>query len=98
VTKAGHDIRVKANENAEIKIIVGGIGGGFVGDLPPAGALTNYSGCKLLGEGAPSVSGECLRYDWTGQGTLVLKHINAGFNCCPERFSVRWRSRIIRLP
>ena len=57
----------------------------LLSDLPPGGTLTNHSGCKPVGQGLALVSGECLQYDWTGQGTLVLKHINAGFNCCPER-------------
>ena len=57
----------------------------LISDLPPGGALTNRSSCKSAGRSLVSLSEECLQYEWTGQGTLGLTHINAGFNCCPER-------------
>jgi hypothetical protein len=63
----------------------------LISELPPVGYLTNYSDCKTTGAGAPkegyvpSSSEECLQYEWQGEGTLALKHINAGFNCCPDR-------------
>ncbi len=71
----------------------------LLSDLPPAGTLTNHSGCKSQATGVASVSEECLQYDWTGQGTLVLKHINAGFNCCAESLlgSVTIQDRTITL-
>jgi hypothetical protein len=28
-------------------------------------------------------SPDCVQYQYDGQGTLTLKHVNAGFNCCP---------------
>ena len=60
-------------------------------ELPPVGALTNYSECKsanpllLQALDTPSNDRECLQFTWDGNGTLVLRHINAGFNCCPDQ-------------
>jgi hypothetical protein len=30
---------------------------------------------------------ECIEYAYDGEGFLVLKHINSGFNCCPKKIS-----------
>jgi hypothetical protein len=62
--------------------------GGPEPDCPPTGILTNYIGCKRI----PKVSAtdsispdqDCLEYYYDGEGVLELKHINAGFNCCPD--------------
>lgn len=55
----------------------------------PTGVLLQSTGCKAvqsdnglngtLDEGVD----DCIEYSFDGQSTLVLKHINAGFNCCP---------------
>ena len=57
----------------------------------PAGVLLQSSGCKQfladtagkLENVAPGPYEDCLEYHYNGTDTLVLRHINAGFNCCP---------------
>ncbi|MBN1274499.1 MAG: hypothetical protein JXB26_19735 [Candidatus Aminicenantes bacterium] len=51
------------------------------------GSLVNYNGCKSFSSGSGNFQSytqnqECLEYI-AGNGILYLKHINAGFNCCP---------------
>jgi hypothetical protein len=59
----------------------------------PAGWLVSRTDCKgAIGSAsgataAPTSSQECVEYDYDGQGRLRLKHINAGFNCCPGTIS-----------
>ena len=60
--------------------------------LPITFGLTNIPECKdldksaMLGEKADSLS--CIEYSYNSESkTLTLKHINAGFNCCPGRIS-----------
>jgi hypothetical protein len=54
------------------------------------GKILNYSDCKDLSISVAmakdAATGEsCLEYSFSPEtGTLLLKHINAGFNCCPE--------------
>ncbi|MCX6830263.1 MAG: dockerin type I domain-containing protein [candidate division Zixibacteria bacterium] len=53
---------------------------------PPMGYLTGHSDCKAPGPAkalADSLNEDCLTYQYDGFGTLILKHINALFNCCP---------------
>jgi len=60
------------------------------GDPPgsPMGDLTGYEGCKEFLKGSSSDSippdQDCMEYQYDGQGVLLLKHINTGFNCCPD--------------
>ena len=55
---------------------------------PPTGILLSYSGCKEFQKGAPTDSvspdQDCIEYQYDGLGLLLLKHVNAGFNCCPD--------------
>jgi hypothetical protein len=55
---------------------------------PPVGSLIGYEGCKepLKGSATDSIPSDqdCMEYQYDGQGVLLLKHINAGFNCCPD--------------
>jgi len=59
----------------------------------PVGRLVGWTGCKSFGAPdpgaatAPISSQECAEYDYDGRGLLKLKHINAGFNCCPGTIS-----------
>lgn len=54
------------------------------------GRLLYYEGCKSSQERRNSgdllIHGvqECIEYEYDGESTLLLKHINAVFNCCPE--------------
>lgn len=54
------------------------------------GQLLNYEGCKSSPAGDPSALAaarqDCLDYSYDG-ATLRLKHVNAGFNCCPGEIS-----------
>jgi YD repeat-containing protein len=58
--------------------------------LSPIGFLTNYQGCKTFAANLGSVgqshspTKECIEYEYDGEGRLTLRHINSGFNCCPE--------------
>ncbi|MEE9443458.1 MAG: dockerin type I repeat-containing protein [candidate division Zixibacteria bacterium] len=57
-------------------------------DCPPTGTLTARSDCKSFektstaSESTPT-NQDCIEYQYDGVGTLSLRHINAGFNCCP---------------
>ena len=57
------------------------------------GILSEYEGCKTFAatsglESSPhGVNEECIDYEYDGQGFLVLKHINSGFNCCPGKIT-----------
>lgn len=53
----------------------------------PTGMLLEYQGCKQGESGgklalAALQSEDCIQYNFDGR-ILLLKHINAGFNCCP---------------
>jgi len=57
------------------------------------GRLVSRTGCKsadAAGLGAAAARGsdlECVDYDYDGRGVLKLRHVNAGFNCCPGEIS-----------
>jgi hypothetical protein len=62
-------------------------------DGPPPcssmGTLLGYIGCKESSKGT-AIDGvppdqDCVEYYYDGENTLLLKHINAGFNCCPDQ-------------
>ena len=60
----------------------------------PLGALVSHTDCKSQGALAPRAEGEvraaaqeCIEYSYDGHGVLRLKHVNAGFNCCPGKIS-----------
>ena len=36
----------------------------------------------------PPQENSCIRYSYDGDSVLTIKHLNAGFNCCPEKFAV----------
>jgi hypothetical protein len=60
-------------------------------ETQPTGILTNYEGCKTFATSSslelttPSQTEECLEYEYDGESLLTLRHINAGFNCCPGK-------------
>ncbi len=56
----------------------------------PRGTLLGYGDCKLFDKEAadiqaPGSDQDCIEYDYDGGSVLSLKHINAGFNCCPVK-------------
>lgn len=55
---------------------------------PPSGSLTGYEGCKEFSKDGATDSippdQDCMVYQYDGEGVLLLEHINAGFNCCPD--------------
>ncbi|MCU0612853.1 MAG: hypothetical protein MUE60_13830, partial [Candidatus Eisenbacteria bacterium] len=58
----------------------------FGPDVYPSGQLTSFSGCKGW-NAAPDDSfaptQDCLAVSYRSDHFLELRHINAGFNCCP---------------
>ncbi len=63
-------------------------GTGTTGGDDPAGSVSAVVGCKgnsfMPEEGSTSEGCVVHTYD-AGKRLLTLKHVNAGFNCCPER-------------
>jgi hypothetical protein len=59
----------------------------------PSGRLVGRTDCKAFGGASagaaavPTSSQECVEYDYDGRSLLRLKHVNAGFNCCPGTIS-----------
>jgi hypothetical protein len=52
----------------------------------PSGELLSTTGCKMFDSGQRDDSlafQDCIEYDYDGAGYLALRHISAGFNCCP---------------
>jgi hypothetical protein len=55
----------------------------------PVGRLVGRTNCKNFGArdagaaAAPTSSQECVEYRYDGRSVLTIKHVNAGFNCCP---------------
>jgi hypothetical protein len=63
-----------------------GTGGG------PAGTLIGYHGCKEInpidgGAAEDFADIDCIEYEYFEDNILALRHINAGFNCCPEEIT-----------
>jgi hypothetical protein len=55
----------------------------------PVGTLLNMGDCKGSPTALPKVSDiaelrRCVQWQYNGVGTLLLKHVNATFNCCPQ--------------
>jgi len=52
------------------------------------GAVTRFSECKSPSAAASADSvgrdQDCIEYTYDGASVLTLKHVNAGFNCCPD--------------
>lgn len=80
---------------SDITFLVNFLFGIPLGPPPPAcpggssgtGELESYGTCKDFGISKTSSetppSQDCIQYEYDGTGTLLLKHVNAGFNCCP---------------
>ncbi|MBN1213744.1 MAG: hypothetical protein JXA92_14315 [candidate division Zixibacteria bacterium] len=51
----------------------------------PSGRMTGRTGCKSFEKSVTETPSDqdCIEYEYDGTGTLALKHVNAGFNCCP---------------
>lgn len=62
--------------------------GGPPPDCPASGILVNYTGCKTFQKrstiDSTSPDQDCIEYEYDGESLLLIKHINAGFNCCPD--------------
>lgn len=72
----------------------------------PTGELVGRTDCKSAdrltsgGAGAaPTTGQECVEYEYDGRSLLRLKHVNAGFNCCPGTVSadIRFEGGAIRI-
>jgi len=59
--------------------------------LVPGISFTSGSTCKQFGlkstEATPR-NYDCIQYAYNDSNALSIKHINAGFNCCPGQFMV----------
>ena len=72
-------------------VTIGGCKKSVEAQLIPTGALLNATDCKeflantsgSLDDFAPAQHDDCIEYHYNGTNTLVLRHISAGFNCCP---------------
>ena len=60
----------------------------------PVGSLVSYEGCKTFQNGGGSSQSvnfihdqnqDCVEFNYFGNNTLEMRHINAGFNCCPGK-------------
>ena len=58
----------------------------------PVASLVSYHGCKTFQEEISASSlvrllydqnQDCIEYQYYGDNVLEIRHINAGFNCCP---------------
>ncbi len=50
----------------------------------PTGTLVDHTGCKTFQKSdSTSPNLDCVEYEYDGGSKLTLKHVNAGFNCCP---------------
>lgn len=58
-----------------------------VGPQKPFGILLHHSDCKTNAESGPAAEAhpntDCVEWSYSQDGTLALRHVNAGFNCCP---------------
>lgn len=52
--------------------------------LLPSGNLTNQTTCKDYNTSKTPSNQDCIQYQYDGLQNLIIKHQNAGFNCCPE--------------
>ena len=74
-----------------LMVTLGGCKKSADAQLTPTGALLQTTDCKqFLANASGQLDGyipgqheDCLEYQYNGTDTLTLRHINAGFNCCP---------------
>jgi hypothetical protein len=66
----------------------------FSPGVSPQGRLISRTDCKSFPQTNSPASGsvrgasqECVEYIYDGKSVLRLKHVNAGFNCCPGTVS-----------
>lgn len=53
-----------------------------------SGKVIKFSSCKgssNLLKGMNTNAESCIYFSYDGNGLLKLKHVNAGFNCCPQQ-------------
>jgi hypothetical protein len=64
----------------------------------PRGRLTQHGDCKSH-EGKTTSGTDCLQYVYDGKGVLRVTHVNAAFNCCPNKISaeITVEDRVIRI-
>ena len=53
------------------------------------GAMISHTDCKALSRSASAAAAnqDCLVWQYNGQDTIQINHVNAGFNCCPGELS-----------
>lgn len=60
-------------------------------DPSPVQSVSSVSSSECKKYGLKGVfdhpsSEDCIQYKWINGDTLLIKHVNAGFNCCPQGF------------
>lgn len=57
-------------------------------DTDPVGKVASYTSCKSGTMAASQTEipkdQDCIEYAYDGHSVLHLRHVNAGFNCCPD--------------
>jgi hypothetical protein len=53
------------------------------GGTNATGSLVNHTDCKTSQSSDTPPVQDCIEYYYDGQSVLLLKHVNATFNCCP---------------
>jgi hypothetical protein len=71
-----------------ICLMVGGCKESAEVQADPVGTLLQFNGCKVFAASgqlstASDAQNDCIEYQYNGTGRLMLRHVNAGFNCCP---------------
>jgi len=62
-------------------------------EADPVGELLASTNCKHTQSqlndirAGNLIADDCVSFSYDGDGTLMIKHINAGFNCCPGRIT-----------
>lgn len=56
----------------------------------PVVKLTSQTECKDVSAPESTITPDIdrIRYNYDGSGTLLITHVNTGFNCCPDSFRV----------
>jgi len=63
---------------------------GMEGGGQQVGRLVGYDGCKAAtyAAGTDDFSDiDCMEYEYINNNVLLMKHVNAGFNCCPGKIT-----------
>jgi hypothetical protein len=67
----------------------------------PKGTTVGFTDCKgyaaLKATEDMPPDQDCVEYQYDGESVLLLKHVNAGFNCCPDSFAAEFHIQAGRI-